>query len=120
MTFFLLVSVAMAAEFKCHDDGSVIIKGLSKKYKIGAKQKGTSDPYVPVPGKWKMQLVGDKKKKKVYRFYSEEAQFIVAKPTKFYLKLNKRRKELLQKIIEMSDISKKLPDCPPYIYHAFF
>ena len=25
-------------------------------------------------------------------------------------KLNKRRKELLQKIIEMSDISKKLPD----------
>jgi hypothetical protein len=99
---FLLIftNVSLALEINCYDDGSISIRDLTKKKKISAKQKGTKDPYIEVPGKWQSYKVG---KKKYYNFFSEEAQFIVGKPTKFYIKIGRKsRRSVICPIFKFS------------------
>ncbi len=90
---FVLPAVSYASKIKCYDDGSIFVEGSTKKGKVSAKQKGSKDPYTPVPGKWQSYTEGVKK---YYNFFSEEAQFIVGKPTKFYVKIgSKTRKRVV-------------------------
>ena len=84
---FLLSPASEALKIKCNDDGSIQIKDSSKRGVVSAKQKGTDDPYIKLPGRWTMKKVG---KKTYYNFLSKEAQFIVGKPTKFYIKTGRK------------------------------
>ena len=97
---FLIPPVSEALKIECNDDGSVQIKGSIKKGKVSAKQKGTKDPYILLPGKWQSYDVGEKT---YFNFFSEEAQFIVAKPTKFYIKVgSKSRKSVTCPVFKFS------------------
>ena len=82
----LLPAITSAVELKCYNDGSIMIFENLKSGKVKAKQKGTDDPYIPVKGRWENYEVGQK----TYYFISDEAQFIVGKPTRFYLKIGKK------------------------------
>jgi hypothetical protein len=84
---FLHSSISEALKLTCDDDGSIQIMGSVKSGKVSAKQKGTKDPYTPVSGKWQSYEAGEKT---LYNFFSEEAQFIVGKPTKFYIKIGSK------------------------------
>ncbi len=84
---FILSAISFALELKCHDDGSISIHKSTIKKKVTAREKGTKDPYIDVPGKWQSYSVEDKT---YYNFYSDEALFIVGKPTKFYIKNGKK------------------------------
>jgi hypothetical protein len=84
---FLFSSISLAARMECNDDGSIRITKLTKRGKVTAKQKGTKDPYIEVPGRWQSFEEGEKK---YYMFVSKEAQFIVPKPTRFYVKIGKK------------------------------
>jgi len=92
ITFSLILiflPISLALEIKCHDDGSISIYGSKYSKKVYARQKGIKEPYIGVPGKWQSYEVGEKM---YHNFFSEEAQFIVAKPTKFYIKMGKSRR----------------------------
>lgn len=100
LSISIFSSISLGLELKCYDDGSISILGSTKEGKISAQQKGTKDPYVPVPGEWYSYTEG---KKTYYDFYSEEAQFIVAKPTTFYVKIGgKSRKSVTCPIFKFS------------------
>jgi len=86
----ILSSISLAVKIECHDDGSIEIIDSTKKGKVSAKERGTDDPYIPVPGKW-WSYKGEKIT--YHNFQSEEAQFIVAKPTRFYIKLGRKSRK---------------------------
>ncbi|MEA2036399.1 MAG: hypothetical protein U9O94_02745 [Nanoarchaeota archaeon] len=83
----ILSFIALAVKFNCYDDGSISIEDSTKQGRVKAQQKGTDDPYIEVPGKW---ISYEGEKKTYYNFLSEEAQFIVAKPTRFYVKIGSK------------------------------
>ena len=87
VSLLLFATVSLALKIECYDDGSVFIQDSIKKGKVYSKQKGTKDPYISLPGKWQSHEVGEKT---YHNFFSEEAQFIVAKPTRFYIKIGSK------------------------------
>ena len=92
ISMFLIIPAVSAIKIKCNTDGSISIKGSTKKADLWAQQKNSDDPYFPVPGKWLRyeELVGILKVKR-FKFESKEGLFVQGSPTKYYLKLKKKR-----------------------------
>lgn len=80
--FLLSFSLVSAATMECFDDGSIKIKGMSKKRLIYATEKGSKEGYFEVPGKYSEIKL---EKKTEYNFYSDEAIFVNQEATKYQI-----------------------------------
>lgn len=104
VTIFLLLCSAsvLAISFECNTDGSLSIRGSTKKAELWTKMVEGDDPYFPVKGEWKRyeESIGPIKVKR-YKFESDEGIFVQGEKTKYYLKLGKKRYTIT---------------CPPFVF----
>jgi hypothetical protein len=84
MLFLFFMGNVSAVKLDCYDDGSLVIRELLEKGTVEARLRYSRKPYFDVPGVWNQD-------DKYYYFYSDEAVFITDKPTKYTIKMGKRR-----------------------------
>ncbi len=55
----ILLPLSNALEINCNDDGSIAVLGSTRSGEVSAKEKGTRDPYIDVPGRWQSYEEGE-------------------------------------------------------------